>query len=68
MNVRTTCHHRREMNEGIFGFNKALIDTVYEAICFAYPVTGSDRDFARFFVLETVARVPYFACGPHPPG
>ena len=49
------------MNEGIFGFNKALIDTVYEAICFAYPVTGSDRDFARFFVLETVARVPYFA-------
>jgi ubiquinol oxidase len=52
---------RREMDERIFGFNKALIDTVYEAICFFYPVTGSDRDFARFFVLETVARVPYFA-------
>ena len=52
---------RREMDERIFGFNKVLIDTVYEAICFVYPVTGSDRDFARFFVLETVARVPYFA-------
>ena len=52
---------RREMDERIFGFNKVLIDTVYEVICFLYPVTGSDRDFARFYVLETVARVPYFA-------
>ena len=26
-----------------------------------YPVRGTERDFARFFVLETVARVPYFA-------
>ena len=26
-----------------------------------YPVTGGPRDFARFYVLETVARVPYFA-------
>ena len=51
---------RREMDERIFGFNKALIDTVYEAICFAYPVTGSDRDFARFFVLEV--------CPPFEPG
>ena len=24
-------------------------------------IQGNDRDFARFFVLETVARVPYFA-------
>ena len=52
---------RREMDERVFGFNKVLIDTVYEVICFLYPVTGSDRDFARFYVLETVARVPYFA-------
>ena len=52
---------RREMDERIFGFNKVLIDTVYEVICFLYPVTGSARDFARFYVLETVARVPYFA-------
>lgn len=49
------------MDEGIYGFNKKLIDTVYDIICFLYPVTGSDRDFARFYVLETVARVPYFA-------
>lgn len=51
----------RTMDEGIYGFNKKLIDTVYDIICFLYPVTGSDRDFARFYVLETVARVPYFA-------
>jgi len=49
------------MDAGIFNFNKKLIDTVYDIICFIYPVTGTKRDFARFFVLETVARVPYFA-------
>jgi len=49
------------MDEGIFNFNKKLIDTVYDVICFLYPVRGNDRDFARFYVLETVARVPYFA-------
>lgn len=50
-----------KMDERIFGFNKVLIDTVYELICFLYPVKGTERDYARFFVLETVARVPYFA-------
>uniref|UniRef100_A0A7S2GX78 Alternative oxidase n=1 Tax=Helicotheca tamesis TaxID=374047 RepID=A0A7S2GX78_9STRA len=49
------------MEEGIYNFNKILIDTVYNIICFLYPVTGGPRDFARFYVLETVARVPYFA-------
>lgn len=49
------------MDEGIFTFNKILIDSVYNVICFFYPVTGNKRDFARFYVLETVARVPYFA-------
>ena len=33
----------------------------YDVICLLYPVTGGPRDFARFYVLETVARVPYFA-------
>merc|ERR1719253_196068 len=51
----------QKMDEGVFKFNKILIDTVYDIICFAYPVRGTDRDFARFYVLETVARVPYFA-------
>jgi len=51
----------RTMDEGIYAFNKILIDTVYDVICFLYPVKGNDRDFARFYVLETVARVPYFA-------
>lgn len=51
----------RMMNEGVYKFNKNVIDTVYNIICFLYPVTGGQRDFARFYVLETVARVPYFA-------
>eukprot|EP00543_Licmophora_paradoxa_P011674 CAMPEP_0202473936 /NCGR_PEP_ID=MMETSP1360-20130828/92112_1 /ASSEMBLY_ACC=CAM_ASM_000848 /TAXON_ID=515479 /ORGANISM="Licmophora paradoxa, Strain CCMP2313" /LENGTH=323 /DNA_ID=CAMNT_0049101023 /DNA_START=179 /DNA_END=1150 /DNA_ORIENTATION=+ len=49
------------MDEGIYNFNKIVIDTVYDVICFFYPVKGTARDFARFYVLETVARVPYFA-------
>lgn len=49
------------MDDRIFGFNKFLIDAVYDVICLLYPVTGGPRDFARFYVLETVARVPYFA-------
>ena len=51
----------KKMDEAIFKFNKTLIDTVYDIICFLYPVKGNERDFARFYVLETVARVPYFA-------
>lgn len=51
----------RQMEEWIYSFNKIIIDTVYDIICFLYPVTGGKRDFARFYVLETVARVPYFA-------
>mmetsp|Transcript_33198 Transcript_33198/g.73254 ORF Transcript_33198/g.73254 Transcript_33198/m.73254 type:complete len:366 (+) Transcript_33198:59-1156(+) len=50
-----------KMDERIFTLNKIIIDRVYDLICFFYPVKGNDRDFARFFVLETVARVPYFA-------
>lgn len=51
----------RSIDENIYNFNKAVIDTVYDIICFLYPVRGTARDFARFYVLETVARVPYFA-------
>lgn len=57
----TAIAEARTMDEGIYGFNKKLIDTVYDVICFLYPVKGNERDFARFYVLETVARVPYFA-------
>ncbi len=49
------------MEQNIYNFNKVVIDTVYDIICLLYPVTGGPRDFARFYVLETVARVPYFA-------
>lgn len=51
----------KKMDEAIFNFNKFLIDSVYDLICLVYPVKGTERDFARFYVLETVARVPYFA-------
>ena len=54
-NVKATTKYR-SIDEGIYNFNKAVIDTVYDIICFLYPVTGGERDFARFFVLETVAR------------
>jgi hypothetical protein len=62
--ITATGGERKEasmMDEGVYTFNKNVIDTVYDIICFLYPVTGTERDFARFYVLETVARVPYFA-------
>jgi len=46
-----------QMDERLFNFNKVVIDTVYDIICVLYK----DNNYARFFVLETVARVPYFA-------
>ncbi|GMI21476.1 hypothetical protein TrCOL_g3136 [Triparma columacea] len=45
------------MDDRLFTVNKKLIDTVYDIICVLYK----DKDYPRFFVLETVARVPYFA-------
>jgi Alternative oxidase len=57
----TTTATPQGMDQGIYTLNKVLIDSVYTMICLLYPVTGTDRDFARFYVLETVARVPYFA-------
>lgn len=59
--TESTMIEAKTMDERIYGFNKKLIDTVYDVICFLYPVTGTERDYARFYVLETVARVPYFA-------
>ena len=38
------------LNEGLVGATKGAIDALYEG-----------RDFPRFYVLETLARVPYFA-------
>jgi Alternative oxidase len=52
---------RQTMDESVFHFNKILIDSIYNILCFLYPIQGTQRDFCRFFVLETVARVPYFA-------
>jgi ubiquinol oxidase len=58
---------RQSLEPIIYHLNKALIDMVYNIICKLYPVgDGSSKDisskaFVRFYVLETVARVPYFA-------
>ncbi|XLT39904.1 hypothetical protein HN873_071196, partial [Arachis hypogaea] len=38
--------------------NISLTDSVIKILDTLYH----DRDYARFFVLETIARVPYFAC------
>jgi len=43
--------------ENLLEFNKFVINTVKGAIDVIY----AGRDFQRFYVLETVARVPYFA-------
>ncbi|GMI00486.1 hypothetical protein TrST_g13385 [Triparma strigata] len=47
----------KKMDDRLYTLNKTIIDTVYDIICFVYK----DKDYPRFFVLETVARVPYFA-------
>jgi ubiquinol oxidase len=58
---------RRALEPIVYHVNKALIDMVYNIICTLYPIgDGSSKDisskaFVRFYVLETVARVPYFA-------
>lgn len=54
------------MDEGIFKFNKFVVDTVYDLICVLYnkndlKTHSISQVAARFYVLETVARVPYFA-------
>lgn len=54
------------MDEGVFKFNKVVIDTVYDFICLFYNKNDLKKNSisectARFYVLETVARVPYFA-------
>lgn len=55
-----------KMEEAVFNFNKVLIDSVYNVICAVYNKNDLSKNSiaeisARFFVLETVARVPYFA-------
>ena len=47
----------RGLDARIYGFNKLLVDVIKGGIDVLYR----DNDFARFYVLETVARVPYFA-------
>ena len=45
------------LEEPVFKLNTLIVDSVKGAIDLVYR----DHDYARFFVLETVARVPYFA-------
>jgi hypothetical protein len=48
---------RHALDARLFSLNVAIVDTVKGAIDIAYK----KNPYARFFVLETVARVPYFA-------
>jgi ubiquinol oxidase len=42
-----------EMNKSLVGLTKrSIFDTIY---------SGEGRDYARFYALETIARVPYFS-------
>lgn len=55
-----------DMEENIYTLNKLIVDSVYQAICLIYNKDDLSKHStsectARFFVLETVARVPYFA-------
>ncbi len=45
------------LSEGTINFNKQLIDSAKAVLDGVY----AGRDFQRFYVLETIARVPYFA-------
>ena len=45
------------LSPAVIALNKALVGTIKSSIDVAYH----DRDIARFYVLETIARVPYFA-------
>jgi len=54
----------RGLDERIFGLNRQLIDVVKGSIdaVYSYQDDGTLlQDVRRFYVLETVARVPYFA-------
>lgn len=46
-----------KLDARLYALNKLIIDSVKGAIDVVYE----GRDYARFYVLETVARVPYFA-------
>jgi len=48
---------RQALDARLFSLNVAIVDTVKGAIDIAYK----SNPYARFYVLETVARVPYFA-------
>jgi len=48
--ANTTRKFEKRINKAVVGTAVKVIDRVYK-----------DRDYARFYVLETVARVPYFS-------
>ena len=52
-----TDDERRALDSRLFSLNVAIVDTVKGLIDIAYK----SNPYARFYVLETVARVPYFA-------
>jgi len=57
MDISKVPEGKQPLHPVLFHFNCFVIDSVKGLIDVVY----SGRDFQRFFVLETVARVPYFA-------
>jgi ubiquinol oxidase len=49
------------IDEGIYKVNKSMLNVISSIISALYPVRGTSRDYCCFYVLETIARVPYFA-------
>merc|ERR1719410_486323 len=57
MDTSKMSHARQPLDPVLFSFNSFVINSMKGLIDVLY----SGRDFQRFFVLETIARVPYFA-------
>eukprot|EP00629_Pelagomonadales_sp_RCC1024_P018105 CAMPEP_0119283804 /NCGR_PEP_ID=MMETSP1329-20130426/29195_1 /TAXON_ID=114041 /ORGANISM="Genus nov. species nov., Strain RCC1024" /LENGTH=143 /DNA_ID=CAMNT_0007284477 /DNA_START=86 /DNA_END=514 /DNA_ORIENTATION=- len=51
------CEPTEGIEEHLFSFNKIMVHTMKGLVDLVFK----DRDYARFYALETLARVPYFA-------
>jgi len=50
----------RPIDDDAKEFNKAVVGTI-KSVLFDTLFAGKDRDYARFYALETIARMPYFS-------
>lgn len=50
----------KPLSEGLEQFNQSFVSLIKSAL-FDIVFAGEGRDYARFYALETIARVPYFS-------